>query len=116
MNKNIYTLPKNIYLVKHFKAIIDGKEKVFYHITDTVREGSDLKQCVNKDTFGAIPSECEFFFSIDNAMKRYKELALKAMNEDRMFGDDNNDYYLYFEWVYDEELGANIIKGQIIMD
>lgn len=109
-------MKKNIYLVKHFKAIDKGEEKVFYHIADIVREGEDLKSFIEKDTFGAIAFKCEFFFSIDDAVKRYKELAIEAIDKGRMFGGDNNDYYIYFEWEYDKKLGANIIKGQVIKD
>lgn len=104
MNK----MSKNIYTVLHFKAKINGENKVFYHISDAFREYTDLISAVKGwEEERVKPHKCEIFLTKERAVERIEELKQELENKNELYNGD------IIDWIGDvfENLPRKTKKG-----
>lgn len=101
-------MSKNIYTVLHFKAKINGENKVFYHISDAFREYTDLISAVKGwEDERVKPHKCEIFLTKERAVERIEELKQELENKNELY--DGN----IIDWIGDvfENLPRKAKKG-----
>lgn len=104
MNK----MSKNIYTVLHFKAKINGENKVFYHISDAFREYTDLISAVKGwEEERVKPYKCELFLTKEKAVERIEELKQELKNKNELYNGN------IIDWIGDvfENLPRKTKKG-----